>query len=113
MKKVYVYRNLHKKCWSVMDWQTKKVVEHCHEISLDNAVFKVSQAGRKRVNEEKRKNVHAGILGWLNGPRSQHHSLRNEVTYNPYTHTKFRVDKFDENIETASKVYMKNGRVFV
>jgi hypothetical protein len=113
MKKVYVYRNLHKKCWSVMDWKTKKVVEHCDEISLDSVVFKVSQAGRSRVNTERRKNVHAGVLGWVSGPKSQHSKLKNQVTYNPYTHEMFRVEKFDTNIETADRVYMNNGKVFV
>ena len=51
--KVFVYFNLHKKCWSVMDWKSKLVVGHCDEISLDNPVFKVSQAGRDRVRKEK------------------------------------------------------------
>ena len=49
MKKVFVYRNLHKKCYSVKDWKTKKVIAHVDNIFLKDAVFKVSEAGRQRV----------------------------------------------------------------
>ena len=115
MKKVFVYRNLRKKCWSVMDWKTKRVIEHCQEVSLNHAVFKVSQKGRERVNSEKRKNVHAGVLGWMiaNCPPETHSHLESQVSYNPYTHSKFKVCSSGEDIDVADKVYMNNGKVFV
>ena len=113
MKKVFVYRNLHKKCWSVKDWKTKKVIEHCQEISLHNAEFKVSEAGRTRVNNEKRKNVHAGVLGWIHSDRDEHSHLRNLVTYNPYTHKYFKLASWDKAVHNADKVYMNNGKVYI
>ena len=60
---VYVYKNLHKDCWSVR--QDGLVKAHAKELSLHSCVFKVSKHGRARVLKEKRKNVHAGIEGYI------------------------------------------------
>ena len=62
-KPVEVYRNLHKKCWSVR--QRGKVKLHTDYICLKDVEFKVSQKGRERVLREQRKNVHAFIKGFL------------------------------------------------
>ena len=83
--KVFVYYNLHKKMWSVkaLEGERKgRVIIHCHQFTIGNCVFKVSEAGRKRVLREKRKNVHAGIVGeWLDIiPREE----GDMVSYNPY-----------------------------
>jgi hypothetical protein len=66
--KVFVYFNLHKKCFSVkaLEGVNKgKVVQHTDNIVLLLPKFKVSEAGRQRVLREKRKNVHAGVVGWV------------------------------------------------
>ena len=60
-KKVYVYKNLHRGCWSVK--QGGLVKAHALELNLYDCTIKVSQAGQARVRKEKRKNVHAGIKG--------------------------------------------------
>ena len=113
MSLVFVYRNLHKNCWSVKCWSTKLVIDHCDEISLDEVKFKVSEKSRLRVNSEKRKNVHAGVFGIrLDKPDANNH-LKNLVTYNPYTHKNFKIDKWDQDVHTAGKVYMKNGKVYI
>jgi len=111
--KVFVYFNLRKKCWSVMDWKSKLVVDHCHEISLDNPVFKVSQAGRDRVRKEKRKNVHAGVLGYRTLSPDSHSNLTSRVTYNPYTHDTFVVEEEQTPIKDSCSVYMNRGKVFI
>lgn len=64
--KVALYFNLHKKCFSVkaLEGSTKgRVIDHVDDIVLKNVTFKVSQAGRNRVLREKRKNVHAFVIG--------------------------------------------------
>lgn len=84
--RVFVYFNLHKKLFSVRDVSTGLVVAHWHHLTLSNATFKVSEAGRQRVLREKRKNVHAGVEGTL----VSYHAFINtdlfarRVTYNPY-----------------------------
>ena len=84
--KVRVYRNLNKKCLSVQSWIEGKgwrVTDHVQRIFLNNASFKVNQAGRKRVLEQKRKNVHAYIIG-ERAEKPKKHPVE-LVTYNPYS----------------------------
>jgi hypothetical protein len=65
------YRNLDYPVWSVKsrdrNYHTGIVIAHVREISLVNAFFKVSEAGRQRVLREQKKNVHATIIGDLQG----------------------------------------------
>lgn len=65
--KVEVYYNLHRKCLSVRSRITGptygKVLAHVDHIVLRDVEFKVSEAGRRRVIREQRKNVHAVIRG--------------------------------------------------
>lgn len=71
--KVYVYKNLHKNCWSVRSREGEtygKVIEHAENIFLKNCGFRVGRVGQQRVREEKRKRVHAGVTGeifWSDG----------------------------------------------
>ena len=62
-RKVYVYKNLHLGCWSVK--QDGLVKMHTTDICLFDCSFRVSQKGRERVLKEKRKNVHAGVSGYI------------------------------------------------
>lgn len=83
--KVFVYYNLHKKMWSVkaLEGERKgRVIIHCLNFSLANCTFKVSEAGRQRVLRERRKNVHAGIVGeWRDTIPCDDGDM---VSYNPY-----------------------------
>ena len=66
--KVFVYYNLNKFLWSVksLDGPTKgRVIAHADKLLLRDITYEVSEAGRQRVLREKRKNVHAGIVGNL------------------------------------------------
>ena len=68
-QKVFVYRNLHKACWSVKSLTGRnygRVILHCKAIDLNAATFKVNEKGRQRVIAEQAKNVHAGVVGFLN-----------------------------------------------
>ena len=40
-ERVFVYRNLHKKCYSVKSMRTGKVIAHVSDITLINVQFKV------------------------------------------------------------------------
>ena len=116
MKKVFVYYNLHKHKWSVKDVKTGRVIGHHYDVSLYNATFKVSEAGRVRVLKEKRKNVHAGVEGYLTKDclarkmdgtilwESQ--SERHKVTYDPYKYDTFVTVSDKEPIDKAYFVRM-------
>lgn len=108
--KVFVYRNLHKKCYSVKCWKTKKVIAHVEKISLIDAKFKVSEAGRQRVIKEKRKNVHAGVLGTISDVSLICQGTR--VTYNPYKFNSF-VDDQGQAVIDAGIVFLDKTGVLI
>lgn len=85
-ERVFVYRNLHKKCYSVKSLKTGRVIAHVDSIELIGAVFKVSEAGRQRVIRTKQKNVHAGVVGIWSNTGSL---VTDSVTYNPYRFDSF------------------------
>lgn len=59
-KKLFrVYRNLHKKCYSIS--YNGIVIMHTTRVIADNATLYVSEAGRQRVLATGRKNVHAFV----------------------------------------------------
>jgi len=102
-KRVYVYFNLHKKCFSVR--QSGKVVGHMDRVCLSDVRYLVSEAGRQKVLREKRKNVHAGLSGYFvdSVPVPW---LSVDVTYNPYRCGSF-VDVEDyEPVERSDFAYL-------
>jgi len=97
-KKVRVYRNLHKDCFSVK--QAGLVRCHADQVTLSDCKFIVSKAGQKRVRDEKRKNVHAFVEGFVVDTRQADEAVDGSLTdeqimldqtnwghvyYNPYT----------------------------
>ena len=93
-RKVFVYKNLHKDCWSIK--QGGLVKAHTTDLEMWDCAFHVNAKGRAKVLEEKRKNVHAGIKGYLDDFHGvDPAALDKEVTYNPYKYDSF-VDKATE-----------------
>lgn len=116
--KVFVYFNLHKKVFSIkaLEGPNKgRVVAHESTITLRNVHFKVSEAGRQRVLREKRKNVHAGVVGEWSGAVDA--VIRNTsnvaVTYNPYKYSSFVYASNELPVETVTSAYLTNKRIFV
>jgi hypothetical protein len=95
MTKVFAYRNLHRQCWSVkaLEGPLKgRVIYHANDLTLGWCDFKVSQAGRQRVLREQKKNVHAGVVGYLTGCgeiATDGIDLDVPITYNPYKYDSF------------------------
>lgn len=92
--KVFVYFNLHKRVFSVKALEGKdkgRVIGHRTSLALDSPTFKVSEAGRQRVIREKRKNVHAGVVGYITSPYdwSKEEVQWTAVLYNPYLFSSF------------------------
>lgn len=119
---VRVYWNLHKKCWSVQEHQRRDhgrlgwvVTEHTQEFVLRDPQFRVSQSGRERVLREKRKNVHAFIMGTpisiMEMPDCEYELIR----YNPYETSEFVYSVDGEAVVgTHPKIaFLRDGRVWV
>ena len=106
--KVAVYFNLHKKTFSVkaLEGANKgRVVFHSDNVTLTDAIFKVSEAGRQRVLQEKRKNVHAYVIGQLQS-LDDVRVVGEKITYNPYLYNTF-VTSFNKTAVTnAKEVFM-------
>ena len=101
--KVFVYFNLHKKCFSIKSLKTGRVIQHSNEVTLENCQFKVTEAGRQRVLKQKRKNVHAGVVGYITS--SSEEVCDTEVRYNPYKYMTF-VKSDEQPIFAARKVVL-------
>ena len=85
--RVFAYRNLHKGCWSLkaMEGPHKgRVVAHCADVALAACELRVSEAGRQRVLRERRKNVHAGVVGHVLAAVPQYQREGKPLRYNPY-----------------------------
>ena len=101
-RKVFVYKNLHKDCWSIKQDGLVKAHSDNKPIRLYSAMMKVNKKGRERVLKEKRKNVHAGISGYISYPDPSFACWdgigwweMSPITYNPYKYESF-VDKRTE-----------------
>lgn len=111
--KVFVYFNLHRKCFSIkaMEGPDKgRVVAHRDDVLLFDGTFKVSEAGRQRVLRERKKNVHAGVVGMWDETGTdlitidRVTTVGTPVTYNPYKYNSF-VHLYGEHpIETCRLV---------
>jgi len=90
--RVRVYFNLHKRMFSVQHKTGKgwRLWKHLDHVCLNNVVFKVSEAGRKRVIKESKKNVHAYIEGDIHGNVGfKPDGKENSISYNPYKFNQF------------------------
>lgn len=114
--KVFVYYNLHRKLWSVkaLEGEHKgKVIAHRHEVVLRKPKPKVSEAGRQRVLQEKRKNVHAGLVGeWVQDSKIIQMD-GDKITYNPYKYTTFVYADDAQPFTGASLAMMQDREVYV
>jgi hypothetical protein len=114
--KVFVYFNLHRKLFSVkaLEGDMKgRVIAHRQQVLLNDATFKVSEAGRQRVIRERRKNVHAGVSGtWFEdatvGSTNAFITINGSaIMYNPYRYSTF-VHLYGEHPITSARLVALN-----
>lgn len=115
-QKVKVYKNLTNGLWSIKDSKSGLVLGHAPSVSLVNAKFSVGEKGRLRVIEEKKKYVHAYIIGEYMGTTTDSELMKFsyiDVTYNPFKDTHFTL-KSDRTIKLtkASEVLLNENSVF-
>jgi hypothetical protein len=85
-----IYRNLTHGCWSLQTMTENgwRVTAHLDHILAWDCTFKVSQAGRDRVRQEGRKNVHAFVeaskIRVLRSVAELDDAMESRLTYNPY-----------------------------
>ena len=109
---VDVYYNVTKKCLSVR--YKGKVIDHVPVVRLLNAKFIVSEPGRKRVLDQKRKNVHAVVRGEMALEKwSFDFAKAIEATYNPYKYSTFVERGTERAITEAKDVFINHRSIYV
>lgn len=113
---VDVYRNLHTdNGYSIRCSKSGLVLAHCSTVHLKDAKFHISESGRQKTIEEKRKRVHAYVRGILVQYNVDIPSYFQEVRYNPYLHSQFThtdggiVKETPEVICSGKHVYVSPG----
>jgi len=123
----YVYFNLHNRLWSLKALQLGprgkgRVSGHARTILMMGVTPKVSEAGRLRVIREKRKNVHAGLIGKVvevvNFDEFRISDKTPRIRYNPYKGPLFtdcdgcRIDPDDPVFEPIEACVLHKGCVY-
>ena len=101
--RIRAYYNLHRKCFSVQDYQTGLVTEHTDKLFVTNAMFVVRESGNKKVKREGRKNVHAFVNGIRQSEWVEPTISPLEVAYNPYTMNFFQYKRIIQGTPNISK----------
>jgi len=110
--RVMVYYNLHKHTFSVQ--HKGRIKSYVDYVKLKNVEFRVREGGKEKVRQEKRKNVHAFVIGDLldycqypceNMPPETNDKV---ITYNPYKYDSFVKKDTEEPIYVADEVDMIN-----
>lgn len=108
--KVRIYYNLHRKLWSVVDVATGRVTAHAERVQVRDAKFVVRPAGRQKVRDTGRKNVHAFVVGELVDDHKFDLLEIERVTYNPYLHDTF-VEYYSHRRVYRADAVLLDGRV--
>lgn len=108
---VMCHLNLHKtkdadhKVYSVLSFRTRRVIGYTSDIHLEDAEFRVSDAGRDRARRQGTRNVHAFVVGYpvqqVNLPLDWQ-----EVTYRPFSGDKFFNPHTEEVLDSAPLVWL-------
>jgi ADP-ribose pyrophosphatase YjhB (NUDIX family) len=112
-ERLFVHRNLNKgrdkHVYSLKSLKTNKVVGHKERFYLKGTSFRVQPGGLARARREKRRNVHAGVVGRLAKVDDQKYDWK-RVRYNPFKSKDFQVD--EKKIESAEVVRFTPEGVF-
>jgi len=107
--RVAAYFNLHKNIFSLQSREKDtygKVIGHVESVVLKSPKFVVRQAGREKVLKDKKKNVHAFVVGHLVDAVDTTNNSK-AITYNPYKYSTFVVKDTEQPIEQAEYAVLR------
>ena len=114
--RVEIYKNSRRKCWSVRDYKSKKVLGYLDRVHIKDATFVVQPGGRNRVLETGVKNVHAFVRGTLvttNQYYPDSWGYSEQITYDPYMYDSFVEKGIGIPVQKRPHVYFDSfGKVF-
>ena len=108
------YRNLNKPgvTWSIVNSYTGLVDQYANKVILHDVVFKVSKAGQARARKQKRKNVHAFVIGNIITDLPKNIMLF-RATYNPYRDDGFHLIDGATTLTSARYAILSEEGLFV
>jgi hypothetical protein len=108
------YRNLNKPgvTWSIVNSSTGLVDQYANKVILKDVSFKISKAGQLRVRKEKRKNVHAFVIGNIVTDIPYNIKLF-RATYNPYRDDGFHLIDGSTTLTSARYAVLCEEGLFV
>lgn len=110
---VMIAFHLHKKCFSIRNAKSRKVIGYTNRIIIRDVFFPVSASGRQRALNERKKNVHAFVKGSYDESLQSCDKLTfREAYYNPYLVSSFVDRETFEPIEGADIVLCDRGKVY-
>ena len=113
-QQVEVYRNLNKgRVFSIRDKKTNLVVAIGDKFKIENVKCTVREGGRQRVIREKRKAVHAFLIGTFTGGCEFDLDECQELYYDPYTLDSFVNKDNGKKITSVDIIYFDNGRAYI
>ncbi|WP_209124441.1 hypothetical protein [Alkalihalobacillus sp. BA299] len=107
-QEVDVYRNLHHGGYSIRCSRSKMVLARCDSVRITDCEFRVSEPGRQKVLEFKRKSVHAyikGIYVAADEALEDHSDMTRVIYYNPYETDLFKDITTNEPIKKMDEVF--------
>lgn len=113
-KRVMVYYNLNKHTFSIL--YQNKIIMYADFVKLGDVEFRVRKGGKEKVRDEKRKNVHAFVIGTLldscEYPCEHIPIPKTELvaTYDPYRFDSFVIKGTSEPIFEAKEVELINSK---
>lgn len=111
MRRLSVYRNTHKGCWSVKEGRLP--VRHAAELALEDGRLVVRPGGRARVLREKRKCVHAFAVGRPAPAAAATRRRLREARYSPYRAGHFTLAGGEPVREFRFALLARDGRLYV
>lgn len=114
----FAYRNIHKgkgsdnHHLSLKNKKTGHVEKRGQNFIMKDVTFKVSDKGRERVRSEKRKNVHAGVVGSTYTGNKTKDINWERVNYNPYKNNYF-TDAQGKRIDEVNYAKLTPNGVFI
>lgn len=111
--------NLNEGGWSVADYTGPnafgKIVCHADQLTMEEVVFVVNEAGHNRCLQEGRRNVHAWVVGKicsLDIPITNTKGTQ-EVTFNPYRLPHFHMRDNDSYVDKANvALFCEGGKLY-
>jgi hypothetical protein len=114
-ERVDIHKNLHtENGFSIRSAKTGLVLAHCSTVTLINCTFHISESGRLKTINERRKRVHAFVRGELAAVNQLvKPTEREQILYNPYTTEHFTLVSLSLPLYEASEVHCQNKHCYL